>query len=106
MSIVPRTEICGNPGLPLAMVPCFHQSNVCIKRKLRVWRVQKFIPLVGAKISRTYAGLQTTLPHVSQYRTENGNLRKSRSTFCHGTVFPPKQHLYQKEATGVESPQM
>ena len=151
------------------MVPCLHQSNVYIKMKLRVWKVQKCIPLIGVKTSLTcaglqatrshvseysaengnlrksgstfghgtllspkqclyqkeatgmespkiysscrcknltYAGLQTTLPHVSQYRTENGNLRKSGSTFCHGTVFPPKQHLYQKEARGVESPQM
>ena len=44
--------------------------------------------------------------HVSQYRAENGNLRKSGSTFRHGTMFAPKQCLYQKEATGIESPKM
>ena len=54
----------------------------------------------------TCAGLQTTPSHVSQYRAENGNLRKSGSTFSHGTVFVPKQCLYQKEATGMESPKM
>ena len=44
--------------------------------------------------------------HVSQYRAENGNLRNSGSTFRHGTVFAPKQSLYQKEASGMESPKM
>ena len=47
-----------------------------------------------------------TPSQVSQYRTENGNLRNSGSTFSHGTVFAPKQCLYQKEATGMESPKM
>ena len=88
------------------MVPCLHQSNVYIKRKLWLWRVQKCIHLVGAKTALTSAGLQTTLSHVSQYRAENGNLQKSGSTFCHGTVCAPKQCLYQKEATGMESPKM
>ena len=26
-SIGPRTEICGNPSLPLAMVPCLYQKK-------------------------------------------------------------------------------
>ena len=29
------------------MVPCLHQVNIYTKRKLRVWRDQKCIPLVG-----------------------------------------------------------
>ena len=73
---------------------------------LRVWRVQKCIPLVGAKTTLTSAGLQTTTSQVSQYRDENGNLQKSGSTFRHGTVFAPKQCLYENEATGMESPKM
>ena len=105
-SIGPRTEICGNPGLSFAMVPCLHQSNVYIKSKLRVWRIQKCIPLVGAKLSLTSAGLQTTTSHVSQYRAENVNLWKSDSTFSYGTVLAPKQCLYQKEATGLDSLKM
>ena len=88
------------------MVLGFHQCNAYIKRKVRVWRVQKYIPLIGAKTSLTCAGLKTTPSHVSQYRVENGNLRKSGSTFCHGTVFAPKQCLYEKEAKGMESPKM
>ena len=88
------------------MVPCLYQSNVYIKRKIQVWRVQKCIRLVGAKTALTCGGRQTTPSHVSQYRAEDGNLRKSGSTFRHGTVFPPKQCLYQKEAAGMESSKM
>ena len=88
------------------MIPCFHQSIAYVKRKLQVWRVQKCILLVGAKTALACAGLQTTPSDVSQYRAENGNLKKSGSTFRHGTVFAPKQCLYQKEATGMESPKM
>ena len=74
--------------------------------KLQVWRVQKCISLVGAKTALTCARRQTTPSHVSQYRADNGNLQKSGSTFCHGTVFAPMQCLYQKEATGMESPKL
>ena len=83
-----------------------YQSNVYKKRKLQVWRVQKCIPLVGAKTALTCTVRQTTPSHVSQYKVENGNLRKSGSTFRHGTVFASNQCLYQKEATVMESPKM
>ena len=97
-SIGPRTEICGNSGLPFAMVPCLHQSNVYIKRKLRVWRVQKCIPLVGAKTALTFAGLQTTTTHVRRYRAESRNFWRFWCTFHHGTVVPCLQqsNLYIK----------
>ena len=98
--------IYGIPGLPLVMEPCLHQSNIYIKRKQWVWRVQNCIPLVGGKTSLTCAGLQTTPSQVSQYRAENENLQKSGSTFIHGTVFAPKQCLYEKEATGMECSKM
>ena len=88
------------------MVPCLHQCNVYIKRNLQVWKVQKCILLVGANTALTCAGLQTTPSHVTRYRAENGNLRKFGSTFPHGTVFATMQCLYQKEATGMESPKM
>ena len=71
--------------------------------KLRGCRAQKCIPLVGAKTILTCAGLQTTPVHGGHYRAENGNLRKFVSTYCHGTVFAPKQCLYQNEAKGNES---
>ena len=47
-SIGPGTEIRVNWDGPMAMVPCLHQGNIHTKRKLRVWRDQKCIPLVGA----------------------------------------------------------
>ena len=105
-SIGPRTKFYGNPGVPLAMVPCLHQSNVYIKRNLRVWRVQKCFPLIAAKTTLICARLQTTRSQVSQYSAENRNLRKSGSTCTHGTVFAPKQCLYQNEATGMENQKM
>ena len=99
-SLFPWYRTCTKAMFILAPKQCLYQ------RKLRVWRVQNCIPLVGAKTSLTCAGLQTTPSQVSEYRAGNGNLRKSGSTFCHVTVFAPKQSLYQKEATGMESPKM
>ena len=101
--IGPRIEICVNSGPHIAMVPCLHQSNVYIKTKLRGWRAQKCNPLVGGKPPLTSAGLQTTPVHRAQYRADNGNLCKFGSTYRHGTVFAPKQCLYQKESKGTES---
>ena len=71
-----------------------------------VWRAQECISLVGTKTALTCMGLQTIAVHGGQYRAENGNLRKFGSTYRHGTVFPLKQCLYQKEAKGMESPKM
>ena len=76
------------------------------KRKLRVWRVQKCIPFIGAKTSLTCAGLETSPFHISQYRGKNGNLLISGYNFYHVTEFAPKQCLYQKETTAMESPKM
>ena len=77
-----------------------------MKRKLQEWRVKKCIPLVGVKTGLTCTRRQTTPSHVSQYRAENGNLRKSGCTFRHGTVFTLKECLYPKEATEMENPKM
>ena len=86
------------------MVPCFQQSNVYIKRKPQVCKFQKCILLIGAKTALICTGRQTTPSHVSQYRAEKSNLRETESTFRLCTVFAPRQCLYQKEATGMESP--
>ena len=102
-SIGPRTETCENLCGPTAMVPCLHQGNIYIKRKLREWRDQKCIPMVGAKTSLTCAGRETPASQMSQYRAENGNLRKLVWTYRHGIVFAPRQCLYQKEATGMDN---
>ena len=96
-------EICETSGLPIPMVPRLHQCNGYIKRKLRVWRVQKGIALVGADTVLTSAGPQTTQCHGGQYRVHQGNMRNFGPTNTHGTASAPMQWLYQKEATGMES---
>ena len=105
-SIGPRMEICEISALPIPIVPRLHQSNGFMKRKLRAWRAQKCIALVGADIVLTTAWKQSTPFHGGLYRAQNGNMRKFVPTNPHGTVFAPKQWLYLKEATGMESPKM
>ena len=56
-------------GLLIPMVPHFHRMNVYIKWKLRVWRSQKGIALVGAEAVLTSVGPQTTPFHEGQYKT-------------------------------------
>ena len=41
-----------------------------------------------------------------QYRAQSGKLRKLLRTYLHGTVFVERKYLYQKEATGMERPEM
>ena len=67
-SIGPRKESLGNWDESIAMVPCLHQGNICTKRKLRVWRDQKCIALVGAKTPVTCAARQSTPSRGRQYR--------------------------------------
>ena len=66
----------------------------------------KLYTAVGGKIALSCTGLQTTPFHGCQHSAENGDLRKFGSTYPHGTAFPIKQCLYQKEATGMERPKM
>ena len=101
-----REEICETSSLPIPMVPRLHQCNGYIKRKLRAWRVQKCITLVGADTVLTSAGPQTTPCHGGQYRVQRGNMRNFEPTNPHGTASAPMQWLYQKEATGMESSKM
>ena len=90
----------------MAMVPCLHQGNIYIKTKLRVRRDQKCIPLVGAITPLNSAGRHNTPSRGRQYRAQNGKFRKLRRTYGHGTVFAPRKYLYQKEATGMERPEL
>ena len=99
-------EISGNSGLPIAMVSCLHKRNAYIKRKLQVWRTQKCNLLVGAKTIPTCTRPHTTLFYAAWYLAVNENLQKLGSTYHHGTVFAPKQCLYQKTGTGMKSPKM
>ena len=102
-SIGSRMEICETSTLPSPMVPRLHQSNGYMKTKLREWRVQKCIALIGTDTVLTSAGLQTTSFHGVLYSVQNGNMRNFDPTNPHGTAFAPKQWLCQKQATGIES---
>ena len=105
-NIEPRTESCVNWDGPMAMVPCLHQGNIYTKRKLRIWRDQKCFPLVGAITALNCAGRHNTPSRGRQYRAQNRKFGKLGRTYVHGTVFAPRKHLYQKEATGMERSEM
>ena len=105
-SIGPRTESCVFCDGHMAMVPSFNQGNIYTKRKLRVWRDQKCIPLVGAITPLNCDGPQNTPSRGRQYRAQNGKFGKLVRTYGHGTVFAPGKYLYQKEAKGMERPEM
>ena len=105
-SIGPRTESCMNWDGPISMVPCLYQDNIYTKSKLRVWRDQKCIPLVGAKTILNCAGRQNTQSRLIRYRAKTGKLHKLGETYRFGTVFAPRQYSYQKEATRMERPEM
>ena len=72
--IGPRTESCVICDGSIAVVPCLHQGNIYTKRKLQVWRDQKFIPIVGAKTILTCAGRQNTPSRGRRYRAQNEKL--------------------------------
>ena len=105
-SIGPSTESCINCDGPISMVPCLYQGNIYIKRKLRVWREQKCIPLVGELTPLNCAGCHNTPSRGRQYRAQYVKFGKLGRTYGHGTVFAPRKYLYQKEATGMERPEM
>ena len=105
-SIGSREEICKNSGIPNPMVPRLHQCNDYIKRKLREWRVQKCIALVGADSVLTSTEQQNTTCHGGQYRVHGGNSRNFGPTLPNGTAFSPMEWLYLNEASGMESSKM
>ena len=75
-SIGPNRESLVNGDGPMAMVLGLHQGNIYTKRKLRVWRDQKCIPLVGAITPLTCAGRQSTPCRGRQYRAQYAKLHK------------------------------
>ena len=85
----------------MAMVPCLHQGNIYTKRKLRIWRDQKCITLVGAITPLNCAGRHITPSRGRQYRNQNGKFGKLGRTYSHGTVFEPRKYLHQKQAAGM-----
>ena len=105
-SIGPRTESLVNWDGPIFMVPCLIQGNIYTKRKLRAWRDQKCMQLVGAITPLTCAGRHNTPSRGRQYTAQNGKFGKLGRTYGHGTVFALRKYLYQNEATGMERPEM
>ena len=69
-----RTESCLKWVGPIATVSCLQQGNIYTKRKLRVCREQKCIPLVGAKTIVTCADCQTTPCQGKRYGVKTGKL--------------------------------
>ena len=88
------------------MVPCFYQGNIYTKRKLRVWRDLKCIPIVGAINALNCERRQNTPSRGRQERAQNGKFGKLGRTYVHGTVFAPRKYLYQKEAMGMQRQEM
>ena len=101
-----RTETCVNSVGSIALVPGVHQGNIYIKRQPGVWRVLNCIHLVGAKTPLTCGGSQTTLSEGRRYRAEIGILSKLGRIYRLGTVFAPREYLYQKTAMCLERPEM
>ena len=86
-SIGPSTESCINFDALISMVWCLHQGNIYIKRKLRVCRDQKYIPLVGGITPLNCAGRHNTSSRGRQYRAQKGKFGKLGRSYGHGTVF-------------------
>ena len=95
----PRMEICGISGLSINIVPRWHQSNGNIKRKLRTWRVQTCITLVGADTV-----LSSARPQITPFQ---GGSIGPRMEICRISGQPILiVPCLQKEATGMEISKM
>ena len=101
-----RAENGNFSGGPIAMVPCSHKCNIYIKMKLRVWRAQKFFPLVGAET-------QLRVQACKIPRLIGGGIGPRTKTcvnwggpIIHGTVLAQRKCIYHKEVTGMESTEM
>ena len=90
----------------MAMVPCLHQRNIYTKRKQQVWRDQKCIPLVGAITPLKCEGRENTPSRGRQHRAKHGKFGKLGRIYGHDTVFVTRKYVYQKEATGMERPEI
>ena len=65
----------------MAMVPCLHQGNIYIKRKLQVWRDQKCIPLICAIAPLNFRAIKIS-------RLEGGSIgpRTESCVSCDGQI--------------------
>ena len=85
-------------------IPRLEEGSIGLRTES--WVNQKCIPLVGAINPLTCAGHSNTPSRGRQYRSQNGKLGKLGRTYGHGTVVAPRKYLHQKEATGMERPEM
>ena len=90
-------EIFRISGLPIDMVPCLHQCNVYVVRKLQVWRAQKFNFVVSAKSTPTGTGQQTAPCLAALYWASNRKFSNFGSTYRHGSVLAPMQHYVKRK---------
>ena len=74
-----------------------------MKGKLCVWRAQNCITVVGVENALTSVGPKNTLLHGGRYRSDDGKAQNLMHPNPNGTEFTPKQWLYQREATCMES---
>ena len=102
-SIGRRMEKCETSCTPIPMVPRLNQTNGYMKGKLREWRAQKCIALVVVENALTSVGPKNSLLHGGRYRSDDGKTRNFVHPNPHGTAFAPKQWLYEREATCMES---
>ena len=90
-----------NSGLAFAKLPCLHQCNFYIKRKLKECSPQKCKPCFGSKSPLRRTDLKRTRFHAAPYKADSTNLREFGARYRHGTVFAPMECLYQNEAEGM-----
>ena len=67
---------------------------------------QKYNRLRGVINALGFTGQQITRVHTPPYRADNGNLGNFEAVDPYGTVFAPKQCLYQKVAMGTQNLKM
>ena len=102
----PRTESCLNWDGPITMVPCLHQGNIHTKRKLRAWREQKCFLLVGAITPLTCAGRQNTSFRMRRFEPRTESCLNWDGPIAIVPCLHQGNILNQKEATGIERPEM
>ena len=88
-SYMAAVRICGISELTFAILPCLHQTNIYIKRKLRQRGVQKCILCFSANSPPRGTDLQNYPESCRFVYGRSANTRVFGPTFRHGTVFAP-----------------
>ena len=102
----PTVQICGNSGLPIAMVTCLHQWNVYTKRKLMVCSAQN---VIRVSMQQAHIAVRACKEPCFMQRRIGPTVQiwgNSRLPIANGTMFAPMECLYQKEDKCMQSPKM